>query len=157
MEPEEVVFERTYDAPVETVWQAWTDPEQLKKWWGPEGVSVPECSIELRVGGKFSLVMEAGEALGPVKGTRWPMESEFTTVEMPTKLVYTTHAWTEGQEDTTGIDQTNELTLSGDGDKTSMRLRVVVNKVGPDAGLAIKGMQWGFNQQFDKLTQFLAQ
>lgn len=31
----EVEFERTYDAPIAKVWQAWTDPESLKKWWGP--------------------------------------------------------------------------------------------------------------------------
>jgi uncharacterized protein YndB with AHSA1/START domain len=37
MEPiKEVVFEITYDAPPEMVWQAWTDPEMVKQWWGPD-------------------------------------------------------------------------------------------------------------------------
>jgi uncharacterized protein YndB with AHSA1/START domain len=41
----EVRFERVYDASPETVWKAWTDPEMLKQWWGPDNVSIPECEV----------------------------------------------------------------------------------------------------------------
>ncbi len=68
----EVVFERTLDAPLETVWQAWTHPKMLKEWWGPNNVSIPECEVDLRVGGKIYIVMEAGEAMGSYKSDgRW--------------------------------------------------------------------------------------
>ncbi len=152
----EVVFSRVFDATPERVWKAWTDPTEVAKWWGPDNVSIPECKIDLRVGGRIYIVMEAGEAMGQYKGTRWPMDGTFTLVEPHTKLFYTTKAWTEGAEETTQIDQTAELLLTDDNRKTKMELKITVNKVGPDAGMAIQGMQFGFNQQFDKLTAFLA-
>src|SRR5580704_17771040 len=93
----EVTFERIYDAPLAAVWQAWTDPQMLKQWWGPDNVSIPECEVDLRVGGEFYIVMEAGEAMGPHKGTKWPMRAKFTVVEMNSKLFYHAKAWTEGQ------------------------------------------------------------
>ena len=89
MQPlKEVTLERIYSAPMEAVWQAWTDPEMLKQWWGPDNVTIPECELELQVGGKFYIVMEAGEAMGPYKGIKWPMLAEFTAVESKSKLVY---------------------------------------------------------------------
>ncbi len=157
MEPiKEVMFERTFDTSPESVWQAWTDPEMLKQWWGPNDVSIPECEVDLRVGGKIYIVMEAGEATGSYKGTRWPMEGRFTLIETGSKLSYTAKAWTEGQEEEeTEIDQVVELVLTKDNGKTKMTLKATINKVGPNAKMAVEGMQWGYNQQFDKLEKFL--
>lgn len=156
MEPvKEVVFERTFDAPLDTVWQAWTDAEMLKQWWGPDNVLIPECEVDLRVGGKFHIVMEAGEAMGPYKGTRWPMDATFTVVEPGQKLAYTAKAWTEGQEETMTIEQTTELSLTEDNGQTKMKLKATITKVGSNAEMAVQGMQMGYNQQFDKLTKFL--
>jgi uncharacterized protein YndB with AHSA1/START domain len=76
---QEVEFKREYDAPAAQVWHAWTDAEQLKKWWGPDNVTIPECEIDLRVGGRFYIVMEATEAMGEYAGTRWPMGAKFKT------------------------------------------------------------------------------
>lgn len=151
----EIEFERTYDAPLETVWQAWTDPKMIKQWWGPNDVSVPECEVDLRVGGRIYIVMEAGEAMGSFKGTRWPMEGTFEVVEEPSKLSYTAKAWTEGQEETTKIEQVNELTMTNENGKTKLKVKATVNKIGPNAKMAIEGMQWGYNQQLDKLDKFL--
>jgi uncharacterized protein YndB with AHSA1/START domain len=151
----EIEFERTYDSPIEVVWQAWTDPEHLKQWWGPDNVSIPECEVDLRVGGRVYIVMEAGEAMGPYKGTRWPMEGKYTVIEKNSKLAYAVKAWTESQEETTEIDQITELTLSDDNGKTKIKLKATINKTGPDAKMAVEGMQMGFNQQLDKLNKFL--
>jgi uncharacterized protein YndB with AHSA1/START domain len=156
MEPvKEVVFERTYDAPPETVWQAWTNPDMIKQWWGPNNVTIPECEVDLRAGGKIYIVMEAGEAMGPYKGTKWPMMGKFTVVEPNAKLSYTAKAWTEGQDKETTIDQTTELILTTEGGKTKLKLRAVIHKTGPKAGMAVQGMQAGFTQQLDKLKDFL--
>lgn len=152
----EVEFERTYDAPIEKVWEAWTNPETLKKWWGPNDVSIPECEVDLRVGGKIYIVMEAGEAMGEYKGTRWPMEATFTAVDKPTKLVYEARAWTEGAEEATTIETVQELTLTDEDGKTKLHLKAAITKAGPGAGMAVEGMQYGYNQQFDKLDQYLA-
>ena len=154
--PKEVIFERELDASIESVWDAWTDPQKLKKWWGPDNVSIPECEIDLRVGGRIYIVMEATEAMGPYKGTRWPMEATFTVIEPHAKLSYSAKAWTEGDEEDTQIDQTTEMILSEENGKTKMKLVAAINKTGPKAGMAVEGMQYGYNQQFDKLAKFLA-
>jgi len=158
MEPiKEVVFEKTYDASPEMVWQAWTKPEMVKKWWGPDNVIIPECEIDLRVGGKIYIVMEAGEAMGQYKGTKWPMLGKFTVVEPNAKLSYDVKAWVgEQQNEETTIDQTTELTLTAENGKTKLNLRAVIHKTGPAAGMAVQGMQAGFTQQLGKLNTFLA-
>lgn len=151
----EVELEKTYDAPVEMVWEAWTDPEMLKEWWGPDNVIIPEAEVDLRVGGRFYIVMEAGEGMGEHKGVRWPMEAKFTEVVPHSKLAYTARAWTEGAEDTT-IDQTTEITFTEENEKTRVKIKAVIHKAGPGAKMAVEGMQYGFTQQLDKLNDFLA-
>jgi uncharacterized protein YndB with AHSA1/START domain len=154
-EPKVVDFERTYNAPVEKVWQAWTDAEQLKKWWGPDNIVIPECELDLRVGGRLYIVMEATEAMGEFKGTRWPMEGKFTQVVPNSKLTYEAKAWTEGDEEGTTLEQVQEITFAEENGKTKMKLKVTLNKIGSKAGMAVEGMKWGFGQQFDKLDKFL--
>ena len=157
MQPiKEVLLEKIYDASPETVWQAWTDPEQLKQWWGPDNVSIPECEVDLRVGGKFYIVMEAGEAMGPYKGIKWPMLAEFTAVEPNAKLSYKAQAWTEGQaKEETMIDQTTEITFTEENGKTKVKVKASIFKTGPGARMAAEGMQAGFTQQLEKLNDFL--
>ena len=60
-----IVIERVFDASPEAVWRAWTDPEIIKQWWGPEGFSAPSIKVDLRVGGKYIFAMH-----GP-KGSEW--------------------------------------------------------------------------------------
>lgn len=48
---------RIFKAPREKVFRAWTDPEELKRWWGPEGYATPSAEVDLRVGGKYRLGM----------------------------------------------------------------------------------------------------
>jgi uncharacterized protein YndB with AHSA1/START domain len=152
----EVKFERVYDAAPEAVWKAWTDPEMIKQWWGPDNVSIPECEIDLRVGGKIYIVMEAGEAMGQYKGTKWPMLGSFTVVEPNAKLAYDAKAWVGMQQnDETMIDQTTEMTLTAENGKTKLNLRAVIHKTGPGAQMAVQGMQAGFTQQLEKLNRFL--
>ena len=157
MQPvKEVEFERTYPMPVEKVWRAWTDPEQLKQWWGPDHTSIPECRVDLRVGGEFYIVMLAGEAMGPYAGTRWPMRAVYTVVDENVRLSYNAQAWTEGMEATTMIEDVSELTFGERDGHTTIHLKSVLIKTGPDAGMAAEGMQQGYEQQFEKLATFLA-
>lgn len=155
MEPKTVEFERTYDAPASKVWAAWTDPEQLKQWWGPDNVTIAECEIDLKVGGRLYIVMVATEAMGEYAGTRWPMEAKITQLEPNQKLVYEAKAWTEGDEVGTTIETVQELDMTEENGKTKMNLKATLHKAGPKAGMAVEGMEYGYNQQFDKLEKYL--
>jgi uncharacterized protein YndB with AHSA1/START domain len=155
MEPKVVEFEKTYNAPVEKVWQAWTEPEQLKKWWGPDNVSIAECEVDLKVGGRIYIVMEADESMGEYAGTRWPMEAKITELEPNKKLVYDARAWTEGDEEATTIETVQVLDMAEENGKTKMNLKATLHKAGPKAGMAVEGMKYGYAQQFDKLDKYL--
>lgn len=59
VEKRDLVITRLFDAPVETVWKAWTDPESVMRWWGPTGFTSCECKIDFREGGRFVFCMRA--------------------------------------------------------------------------------------------------
>jgi uncharacterized protein YndB with AHSA1/START domain len=61
IEKRDLVIERVFDAPRELVWQAWTEPEHFKQWWGPKDFTTPHCTIDLRVGGKNHICMRSPE------------------------------------------------------------------------------------------------
>lgn len=48
---------RHLSAPRDVVFRAWTDPAELAKWWGPDGVTIPECEVDLRPGGAWRTCM----------------------------------------------------------------------------------------------------
>jgi len=52
-------IKRTFDAPRDLVWEAWSDPEQAKQWWGPEGFTAPIVELDERPGGKWRALMRS--------------------------------------------------------------------------------------------------
>lgn len=55
---QEFVFSRTFDAPRDLVWKAWTEPEHLAQWWGPKGCTIRVAKFDLRPGGIFHYAMQ---------------------------------------------------------------------------------------------------
>lgn len=64
LKKQELVITRVFDIPIELVWKAWTDPELVMKWWGPEHFTSPSCKIDLREGGRYLFCMRAPESHG---------------------------------------------------------------------------------------------
>ncbi|MCR2764921.1 SRPBCC domain-containing protein [Microbacterium sp. zg.B48] len=60
----DVEVERSFGAPIEHVWRAWTDPADLRMWWGPEGFTCPRAEADIRVGGRIRVTMQAPAAWG---------------------------------------------------------------------------------------------
>ena len=81
--PDHMIVTRVYEATPEQVWSAFTDPDQLCEFFGPEGTHCPRESItiDLRVGGEFSLTMQKDDS-----DESWPMQAEYGIVEEPTKF-----------------------------------------------------------------------
>jgi len=80
--PNEIRIVRMYDAPLQAVWDAWTDPAQVALWWGPRGFTITTHSKDLRVGGHWTYTMH-----GP-DGTDYPNSTLYHEVEPLRKLVY---------------------------------------------------------------------
>ena len=74
---------RIFKAPREKVFRAWTDPEELKKWWGPEGYATPSAEVDLRVGGKYRLGMRKLP-----DGEIFYLTGIYREVRPPERLVY---------------------------------------------------------------------
>ncbi|GAA3412591.1 SRPBCC domain-containing protein [Paenibacillus hodogayensis] len=59
-----LVITRVFDAPVELVWKAWTDPQLVVQWWGPAHYTSPLCQTDFREGGRYLFCMRAPEEQG---------------------------------------------------------------------------------------------
>lgn len=78
----EIRLTRVYDAPLESVWDAWTVPEEVAQWWGPRGFTLTTHSRDLRVGGHWHYTMH-----GP-DGTDYENTTQYLEVELQARLVY---------------------------------------------------------------------
>ena len=64
MKTRDLIVTRVFDAPVELMWKAWTDPQYIMKWWGPDYFTSPSAKIDLRVGGTSLVCMRALKEFG---------------------------------------------------------------------------------------------
>jgi uncharacterized protein YndB with AHSA1/START domain len=149
-----VVIERTFDAPVEQVWQMWTVPEHFQDWYGPTGATIPVAKIDARVGGTRQICMEMQTPGGPMQ--LWFAGEHLEVIENA-RLVYT-----EMIADEDGNPASPESTGLPDGHAvTEVRVeleavdggtRMVMTHVGVPAdspGAA------GWNMAFGKLAAFV--
>jgi len=95
------------------VFSALTEPDELAKWWGPNGFTAPSVEIDLRVGGAYRIAMQ------PPEGELFYLVGEFREVDPPARLSYT-FRW----EDPDPEDQETIVTLSLEdlGDTTELEL-----------------------------------
>jgi uncharacterized protein YndB with AHSA1/START domain len=78
----EIVTTRVFNFARQLVYRAWTEPEHLRKWWGPDGFTNTFHIHDLRVGGRWSFTMH-----GPDEG-HYPNECTFTVIREPELLVW---------------------------------------------------------------------
>ncbi len=130
----------------------------LRQWWGgPEKTFVPECEVDLSIGGRIYIVMEAGEEMGKYQGTRWPMAGTFTQIDDRARLTYDARSWTEGEEEGgSTIEHVNDITLTERDGQTHVQLHITITNIGAKAKMAAFGMKWGYKAQLDKLEKLLS-
>jgi uncharacterized protein YndB with AHSA1/START domain len=75
--------ERTFDAPRELVWEAWTEPEHVALWWGYQGVKLAICEIDLQEGGRYLYVQRTPD------GFEMPFKGVYREIIQLERLVYT--------------------------------------------------------------------
>lgn len=97
-----LVVRRTIRAPVDRVFDAWTRPEQLRRWWGPRPVTCTAAEVDLRVGGAYRIAN-----LLPDGTVLW-IFGEFEIVEPPRRLAYT---WAVERVGATGPSRRSRVTV----------------------------------------------
>lgn len=80
-----LIVRRSIRASPERIFDAWTQPEHLKQWWGPKSVECVDAEVDLRVGGRYRIANRF-----PDDKILW-ISGEFEIIERPHKLVYTWH------------------------------------------------------------------
>lgn len=150
---DDVVIERTFDAPIELIWQMWTDPEHFQSWYGPKGFTIPVAKMDVREGGKRHICMASPD--GSMK--MW-FTGEYREVAPNKRLVYTDSmadedgnvispsamGMPEGHPETTEVI----VQLEDLGGRTKMTMtHAGVPADSPGAG--------GWNMAFDKLAEYI--
>jgi uncharacterized protein YndB with AHSA1/START domain len=109
-------IERTFDATCEDVFDAWTSPEVLRRWWRPNPTWVtPVAEVDLRVGGRYRICME-----DPESGTKHTAGGEYSEVNRPRRLTY---SW-QWEQDDGGHGHVSTVTVDfhADGERTTVVL-----------------------------------
>jgi|HubBroStandDraft_6_1064221.scaffolds.fasta_scaffold426392_2 uncharacterized protein YndB with AHSA1/START domain len=144
----EIVITRLFDAPPEVVFEAWTNPEQLAQWWGPEGFTNPVCELEVRVGGDWRIVMRAPD------GAMYPCRGVYLEIVAPERLVFTNIAVDD--EGTPVLDGLTTVTFEGEDGTTKLTLRTSAVALVPGAVEKLAGMDTGWSMSLDRLARELA-
>jgi uncharacterized protein YndB with AHSA1/START domain len=144
----EIVIARTFNAPRELVWRAWTDPDHVKHWWGPTGFTTDIEVMEVRPGGKWIHTMH-----GP-DGTDYPNYCQFIEVVEPERIVFHLSSSAEDENKFLSTWTFEELAEN--------RTRATIRMVFPSAAVRDKvikenGAIDGGKQTLDRLAGYVEQ
>ncbi len=140
----EIVMTRVFDAPRRLVFDAFTKPELLRRWFGPRGWSLVVCEVNLKVGGAWRFVMH-----GP-DGTDWGMRGMYREIVPPERLVSTEifdDFPRESVVTTVLVEDRRRTTMTGTIMYSSQEIRDAVIK---------SGMEHGAAESYDRLAEYLA-
>jgi uncharacterized protein YndB with AHSA1/START domain len=150
-----VVIEHRFDAPVDLIWQMWTNPDHFRLWYGPEGASIPTAKMDVRVGGSRLVCMEVQTPNGPMQ--MW-FTGEYLEVVENQRLVYT-----ESMSDENGVVKSAEDMAMPEGHPTTTEVRVEIDAEGAGTRMVLTHTgipedspgATGWRMTIDKLTNYL--
>jgi len=151
-----LVLTREFDAPAERVFRAWTEPEEVKRWWGPKGFTCPVWESDLRVGGLALSCMRSPE------GQEFWSRGEYVELERPRRIVCT-DSFSDAQGNVVSAEEYGmsadwpleaqiAVTFEERDGRTFMRLEHTPLVPGPDRDMCREG----WSESFDKLEEYLA-
>ena len=135
-----LVIKRTFDAPRDLVWKAWSDPEQAKNWWGPNGFTLPFVEMDQRPGGKWRAHMVSFD------GKDYWQHGVYREIVPPEKTVYT-FIWDSDPQH----EMLVTVLFAAHGNKTEMTFK----QEGFESKEDKDGHEDGWNQTFDRLATYL--
>jgi len=151
----DLVIERELDAPVKKVWEAWTNPRKMKRWWGPKIFTAPVVKIDLRVGGKYLACMRDPQ------GKDYWSTGVYKEI-VPMKRIVATDSFADekgnvvpgshyGMSDDFPLEMLLTVDFEGEGNRTKLVLRHDGMPNGEQAQMA----RQGWNESLDKLAELL--
>jgi uncharacterized protein YndB with AHSA1/START domain len=140
----EIVLTRVFDAPRHLVWDAFSKPELLKRWFGPRGWSLVVCDVDLRVGGGFRFILR-----GP-DGREMGMRGVYRELMPPERSIHM-----ESFDDFPGESQVTTI-LTEQGGKTTLTATILAASKEVRDAVIQSGMEHGAAESYDKLAELLA-
>lgn len=141
----EIVITRVFEVPRRLVFEAWTKPEHVKRWWGLKSHTLPVCEIDLRVGGKWRYVLRAPD------GSNHGFSGEYREIRPHERLVYS-----EGYEALPpGHDYLVTTTFAERSGKTTLTCKMLYKSQEDRDGHVASGMEPGMRETLDRLEKLL--
>jgi uncharacterized protein YndB with AHSA1/START domain len=139
----EIVLTRVFDAPRRLVFDAFSKPELLKRWFGPRGWSLVVCEVDLKVGGGFRFVLR-----GP-DGKEMGMRGVYREIVPPERSVHM-----ESFDDFPGESQVTAVFVEEEG-KTTLTATILYPSREVRDAVIKSGMEHGAAESYDKLNELL--
>jgi uncharacterized protein YndB with AHSA1/START domain len=143
-----ITIVRTFDAPRDLVFRAWTEADRLSQWWGPDDFSVSAAESDPRVGGTLKLVMR-----GP-DGVDMPLNAVYLAVVAPELLVVESTA-SDGDGHLL-LQAKHTVTFADRAGKTEVTVHAEATALVPDPKVMLGGMRAGWNQSLQCLDDLLS-
>ena len=137
-----LVIERRFAASCKKVYEAWTNPQILQKWWGPVGVTIPELKLDVREGGEWTTTFHSDQM-----GHR-TVSGKYLTVDAPNRLIFT-WGWVDNGKRDHETEVEIVLKSSGDGTLMTLTQKSFANIENRD------NHNHGWTSSFEKLDSFL--
>lgn len=140
----EIALTRVFRAPRQLVYDAFSKPEILKRWFGPRGWSLVTCEVDARIGGGFRFVLRAPD------GRELGMRGVYLELSPPERSIHK-----ESFDDFPGESHVTAVFTESDGETTLIATILYPSKEVRDAVIK-SGMEHGAAESYDKLAEMLA-
>ncbi len=152
----ELIITRVFNAPIQLVFEAWTNPEHLKNWWAPKGFTTTYCTVDLRIGGLFRYCMTSPDGSGIWGG------GIYKEIDARNKIIYT-DCFTDkdgnpvppsyyGLQSTTIQESQVEVKFENENGATKVTLKYTnMAELGKEREMA----RQGWNDMLESLTNYL--
>ena len=139
--PRELIISRVFDAPRALVFEAWTKPEHMVHWFGPNGFTLPVCEMDFRVGGKCRFCMRASD------GNEHYTQGIYREVVPAERIV-----WTSSFEDVAGSEIVTSVTFADHEGKT----KITVHQTYSFESESTRGAPQGWTETLERLAAYVA-
>lgn len=141
----ELIITRSFRAPPRLVFQAWTQPEFVRRWWAPKsrGVEIVECTAQVEVGGGYRYLLRHGD-------DQFGFSGRYTEISPPTRLVYT-----QVFENFPGLEAIITVTFEERDGHTFMRSHELYPSPEARDGALASGMEDGMRETMDQLDELV--